>query len=1010
MKLAASDYAALSKRLDAALDMPSAALADWLERVDASDEPFKGILRTLLQERASVESRDFLDRLPEFPPAPGLAGAAAPAGSATAGDEVGPYQLVKEIGRGGMAAVWQARRTDGSIDRKIALKLPFADGLDRRTAERFAAERNILAALAHARIARLYDAGVTPGGQPYLAMEFIEGLPITAYCDEQRLDVRQRVMLFLQVLDATRHAHLQMVLHRDLKPSNILVTSAGQVALLDFGIAKLLVDGETHQTQFSRLGGRALTPAYASPEQLTDGVLGTASDVYSLGVVLYELLTGNRPYRLKRESRLSLEAAIVEADAVRPSQALVTAGIAKQRATTPKALARTLRGDLDTIILKALKKAPVERYPTADGFAADLERYLCGKPVLARADSVAYLLRKFVARHRVIVAVVSICVVSLILAAAGSIWQANVARVQAARAQTAARRAIAVQDFLLDLFRANSDAQSDPVQARQMTARQILDIGAQRVDAKMQSEPAVQEEIQDTLADMYIALGLDREAGRIQAARIGALTRAYGEQDPRIAAALLTYAQTLYITDGYVLALPQLQRAADLLDAAGDRSSVTRGQLLIDWARLRLGASPASSQRYADEAVTFFIRYPSPDDWLATAYLCVARARYALGDFAAAEANYRLALAAAALVKPAPLSTELTATVGLAEAEAKLGQVEDAERELRAILVKSQQRNGIVHLDTLQVETRLGALLYATSRREEGRHWLRDAVHQVELNQALDTPNLSLVVNRNWGLSLLADGRFELAALVLANNARLRRARDPGTTTLAIALRDLGVARAVLGQYGEAQALTEEASALWRSAVGGAAETDAGNGYVLAEAQVLLARGDARGALARLQDAVQPATTAPRLPTLDQLTANIARSRAYVMLGRDDDALRLAGQVLSSVQQSPERVHNQALEADALAQFGQAQRLTGHAGLARPYLERAVLLRSGGEAPTSPWLAAARVELAECLLDLGERAAAGRLREQARSALATHPQIADEFARPLQLLTARLHP
>src|SRR6185436_14101596 len=312
------------------------------------------------------------------------------------GDLVGPYRLVRELGAGGMGAVWLAERADGLIQRSIALKLPHLVTPRRaELAERMAREREILAALDHRNIAKLFDAGLTAEGQPYLALEYVEGVPIDQYVrgagDAAALPLEQRLRLFLQVAHAVAYAHGKLVVHRDLKPANILVTANGGVRLLDFGIAKLLDDGEARATQLTRLSGGAFTPEYASPEQILGEPLTVASDVYSLGVVLYELLTGTRPYRLKRDSLGALEEAILQAAPARPSE------------IAPPELRKALRGDLDTIVPKALKKNPAQRYATVNAFAEDLACYLQDRPVQARPDSSTYVLRKFVARNRLAV-------------------------------------------------------------------------------------------------------------------------------------------------------------------------------------------------------------------------------------------------------------------------------------------------------------------------------------------------------------------------------------------------------------------------------------------------------------------------------------------------------------------------------------------------------------------------------------------------------------------------------
>ena len=343
------------------------------------------MLRHLIASQATIEDKGFLNTLPRMG---GSANSDARLLSdLAAGALVGPYRLISELGQGGMGVVWLAQRADGEVKRPVALKLPIISLHNRTLADRFTRERDILAQLTHPRIARLYDAGVTDRGQPYLALEYVEGEKIISYCDTRRLGVKARLQLFLQVLGAAQDAHTNLIVHRDLKPANILVTKEGDVRLLDFGIAKLLTDGEANETEITRMGGSALTPDYASPEQIAGSTVTTASDVYSLGVILYELLTGGRPYKLKRDTRSGLEDAILAAEPARPSQTAAGDSTARARGVTAKRLARNLKGDLDTIVLKALSKQPAQRYATADAFAQDIERYLGGEAVLAQPES-----------------------------------------------------------------------------------------------------------------------------------------------------------------------------------------------------------------------------------------------------------------------------------------------------------------------------------------------------------------------------------------------------------------------------------------------------------------------------------------------------------------------------------------------------------------------------------------------------------------------------------------------
>ena len=404
--------------LEVALALDEAERMPWLRSLPAEHQALVPLLTSLLN-RASVETDTFM-REPV-----GLA-LGDPASMELADDEpgdvIGPYRLIRRLGAGGMATVWLAARDDGVLHRQVALKLP-RDGWSLGLVQRMARERDILGALEHPRIARLYDAGVTTEGRPWMAMERVSGLPIDAYCSAEDLDVTGRLRLFLQVTDAVSHAHARLIVHRDLKPSNILVTPEGEVRLLDFGVAKLLdePDGATSLTQQL---GRAVTPDYASPEQVSGKPVTVGTDVYSLGVVLYELFCGQRPYRLQRASRAALEEAILEADVPAASTC----------AGSDRRLARQLRGDLDNILTKALRKDAGQRYLSVDAFAADLQRHLDGEAVLARAPTPRYRLAKFVGRHRVGLAVTAAMMTLLTAGLGTTAWLAHEARLQRAHA------------------------------------------------------------------------------------------------------------------------------------------------------------------------------------------------------------------------------------------------------------------------------------------------------------------------------------------------------------------------------------------------------------------------------------------------------------------------------------------------------------------------------------------------------------------------------------------------
>jgi serine/threonine-protein kinase len=495
----------LSKLLDEALAIPEASRERWIEALPQADVAMKATLRALLRKGAFAETGDFVDILPELP----VAEAVASGGGAHVlqpGATVGAYVIEQEIGRGGMGAVWRARRSDGVIKRPVALKLPHAGLYTRDLLERFASERDILGELSHANIARLYDAGFTESGQPFLALEYVDGVPLTDYCDKHRLEVRARLRLFQQVLRAVQYAHANLVIHRDLKPSNVLVGLDGRAMLLDFGIAKLMAPDAADTDVRTQLGLGALTPDYASPEQIAGGAVTTATDVYSLGVLLFELLTGARPYRLAHGSRSALEAAILATDAPRPSRSIRDDAAARVRATSTRKLARALRGDLDTIVLKALKKTPAERYATADAFSQDVERYLGGQPLAARPDSGWYRTRKFVARHKLPVVVGGVALAAVVATAAVAFSEARVADAERDRALALSTRNEAVVEFLSVLI-TEAAGSDEPVTVSEMLSRSE---GLVRLGYR--DHPVDRAAVLDTLARYYVTSGQEARA------------------------------------------------------------------------------------------------------------------------------------------------------------------------------------------------------------------------------------------------------------------------------------------------------------------------------------------------------------------------------------------------------------------------------------------------------------------------------------------------------------------
>ncbi|MBX3636240.1 MAG: serine/threonine protein kinase [Rubrivivax sp.] len=489
----AADWPTIDRLLDEALALPPGQRAGLLATHADLTDSVRSTVERLLAADARMQTAQFMQTLPPL----GLSGAGPPDPALPGvGDRIGPWRLLRLIGEGGMGQVFLAERADGQMTREVALKLPrlgWIPGL----VERLARERDILAALTHPHIARLYDAGVDTAGRPWLALEHVDGLPLTDWCERRGSNVAERLQLLLQVADAVSAAHARLVVHRDLKPANILVTSQGQAMLLDFGIAGLVrPDGAAGATV---LGPRALTLDYASPEQVRGEALGTASDVYSLGVVAYELLTGVRPYQPRRASAAALEDAIERDDAP-----------AASRACTAVARRRALRGDLDAILAKALRKQPAQRYASVDAFAQDMRRHLAHEPVQAQPDRQAYRAAKFVRRHALPVAAASAVTAALAVGLGIALVQAEAARASAAQARASegqarqeAQRAGLVGNTLLNTF---SRVAADPA-FRTPDARarigEALQTELDRLEVEVQHSPSGVAETHGVAASIF---------------------------------------------------------------------------------------------------------------------------------------------------------------------------------------------------------------------------------------------------------------------------------------------------------------------------------------------------------------------------------------------------------------------------------------------------------------------------------------------------------------------------
>ena len=578
----------LWKLFDTAIELPSGAQREGFIRDRCADDG--DLARELADLLAAHDGGDpLLDARNRSWVDPLVGGTREPALSITPGTSVGGWTLGRLLGEGGMGSVFLGERRGEGFTQRAAVKLLSSPAPTGLLHQRFLAERGILARLEHPGIARMLDGGVTAQGAPYLAMELVEGRTLTQASQASRATVEERLALFLEVCAAVEYAHRNLVVHRDLKPSNVMVDGTGRVKLLDFGIAKLLAPGGEPQDQPTLL--RALTPQYAAPEQVTGDAITTATDVYALGVLLFELLAGRLPYALADQSPFTVEQAIVGAEPVRLSQAAVADASRPEGAR----LARRLAGDLERIVQRAMAKEPERRYPSVEALASDLRRHLQGRPVEARGDSAVYRMRKFVRRHRLALVLSVVAVAALLTALAVAVTQARRAEREAARARAEAELAETSRAFLVSLF-----ASADPNQAqgRVMTDREMLAAGVERLDRELDGRPELQLPLLAEIASVYLQLGEYEKAEPLARRVLDARIASAGDGSIDAARARRLLAEIRYQRNAF-------DEAAELERLAGPRlgeSTEREDQEAAIESRVGLAKSVFALGRYAEAA------------------------------------------------------------------------------------------------------------------------------------------------------------------------------------------------------------------------------------------------------------------------------------------------------------------------------------------------------------------------------------------------------------------------
>ncbi len=646
------------------------------------------------------------------------------------GERIGAYRVVKEIGRGGMAVVYLAERADGVFDQEVALKVLQPGNLTEDLLQRFEQERQILANLNHPAIARLLDGGLDDKDRPFIVLEYVEGEPIDAFCDHRRLDVDGRIEIFLEVARAVRYAHRQLVIHRDLKPSNILVTAESQVKLLDFGIAKLLDPSSAGQfaAPQTRTIARRLTPEYASPEQVRGEPVSTASDVYQLGLLLYELLTGERAYRFTDASAAEAERVICSEIPRKPSTQIASQKTLEARRTTASHLARGLRGDLDNIVLRSLAKEPERRYPSPTELIDDLGRYRSGLPVLARPDTLRYRGSKFVGRHRFGLLAAAIITALLVGYALTATFQAREIARERDRAQSEAAKAREVKKFLVGIFEV-----SDPDRARgkDITARQLLDQGSRRIQEELAEQPEVLAELSASVGEIYRKIGAFDRAEPLLAQAVELQESLEGESPGEATAESLHYlGRVLRDVGDFDRAEEVLRRSLEIRrqDHADDMLGVA--ETLRDLALvLRSLGRYAEAETDLQEGLEILRRTHHEDDERVAGMLAtLSTVKRNLGDLETAESLSREALALRRRVLPPDHPDIAKNLADLGMILRNKGDLQGAESLFREALEEQRRVFGPDHPYNAGTMNNLAVTLMALGKNNEAEVIVRQTL------------------------------------------------------------------------------------------------------------------------------------------------------------------------------------------------------------------------------------------------------------------------------------------
>ena len=738
---------------------------------------------------------------------------------------VGPYRILREVGRGGMGVVYLAERDDADFHQQVAIKCLLPGVALPQLLERFRRERRIVASLVHSNIARLYDGGVTESGAPYFVMEYVEGEPLDVYCDRLALSVDDRLRLFATVCDAVQYAHQHLIVHRDLKPGNVLVSAQGQVKLLDFGIAKLLDDDDAADASAARTA-QLLTPAYASPEQVEGAPVTAASDVFSLALMLFELLTGRKAFA-SMSGPLSSLRAVLESEPLRASD-VVTAETAPDgdpaaltraahRGTTPDRLQRRLRGDLDVMLERALRKEPSERYASAQSFVDDIRRHLKGEPIAAQPASVRYRAGKFVRRHRVAVLAGAAVLAAVVGGAGVALWQAGVARRERDLARLEATKAERVTNFVIGVFQS-----ADPNEAlgTTLTAREILERGTRMIEGELSAEPVVQATVRRAIGRIYLQLSDFKQAHALIEQSLAQHRQQLGPDHVEVAEDLHALASVSQRIDVGASSDSLYTEVAKLYRQHYGANHIKTGEALRGLALARLRSDTTSADTLFRNALAIFERNPGQESHVADVLNDIGFMEHNRGNYKEAERYYREASALRRRTTGEDNPRALVTLSNLGWLMQLLGRYDAADSVLQQTLATRRRLLGDRHSAVAATLHGLGEVAYRRERYEDAERYLTEAL---DIRREVLSPNSpSLADNLQMLASVAAGtGRTEEAH---AKYREAIRVLEGGSAregpSMARALSNHGGLYNTTGDYAAASALYRRSWQMYRKVLG----------------------------------------------------------------------------------------------------------------------------------------------------------------------------------------------